>query len=521
MPFFIILIIGITCILFIRMESKFEEEEEYRFKRSSYSLISGTVQNCKEWLLSQALILARDKAVKESYIYDRPERIKNEFSDFWGLLHKDFGVEELHFFKYPDENFFSFSSLSAEPKILKNRKDVVFLQTAVIPSSYFFVCKRYPGLRASYPILVDQKVLGATSFGISIEKLANVLQSSVSEKVFYLLNKQVMKKNLDPEFFESWKKKSMKEDNLFYYYHLNETLPYQYLDEKTYKNGKNLFFIYPLEDYKGNIIGYIGVKRNYSFFFNYIYYITGLFLVTAIMVIVVVIVLSFSQTKYLKNQRDTILQLLTLVECRRFGEVENFYKTYIPTKDIFDSIIGKIATINKRLKSHIDEMYGKLKTTSKKAFIDELTGVFNRYALRNFHKILDGLNYSVLMVDIDHFKSVNDTFGHEVGDKVLKFLVNKIMDSIRIKDKVFRYGGEEFVILLPETSQDAAAKLAERIRKDVENSEINIGNFKKIKITASIGIAERRDGESIEEVIKRADEAMYRAKKAGRNRVSD
>jgi len=126
---------------------------------------------------------------------------------------------------------------------------------------------------------------------------------------------------------------------------------------------------------------------------------------------------------------------------------------------------------------------------------------------------------SVLMIDIDHFKKVNDEFGHQRGDEVLKELGKVLMVSIRGCDLAGRYGGEEFLIVLPELPQKAAALLAERILKNVSARQIKLGE-KTISITVSIGVASLSGkDEDAESLIASADEAMYAAKKAGRNQV--
>ncbi|WP_297445505.1 GGDEF domain-containing protein [Desulfurobacterium sp.] len=162
---------------------------------------------------------------------------------------------------------------------------------------------------------------------------------------------------------------------------------------------------------------------------------------------------------------------------------------------------------------------------SEKAFVDALTSTNNRYVLEKIDEMLEKMGqesrFSVVMIDIDHFKKINDTYGHETGDMVLKTLVEKIKRLIRSSDILVRYGGEEFVIYLPHADVKDALKLAERIRKAVENMLIKTSDGREVRITVSLGVAERKPGESLEKVIKKADEALYRAKKGGRNRVSD
>jgi len=152
-------------------------------------------------------------------------------------------------------------------------------------------------------------------------------------------------------------------------------------------------------------------------------------------------------------------------------------------------------------------LYLKMK---KEAFFDELTKILNR---RGFdEKVKDLKKGSIIFMDLDHFKQINDTYGHEMGDFVLKEFANVIKNNIRESDIFARVGGEEFILVLSNTPYFKAFMVAEKLRKLVENH-----NFKGIKVTASLGISELRG--DLEEAIKRADEALYEAKNSGRNQV--
>jgi len=160
------------------------------------------------------------------------------------------------------------------------------------------------------------------------------------------------------------------------------------------------------------------------------------------------------------------------------------------------------------------------------AATDPLTGAFNR---REFTALADrealrAGRYrhalSILMLDLDHFKKLNDTYGHAAGDKALQRFTTLCCNALRNVDIFGRWGGEEFVALLPETTADGAAIIAERLRKMVADTVVNF-NDHKITFTVSIGIAQYRDGEnSVDAPLSRADQAVYDAKKAGRNKVS-
>ncbi|MBU2568714.1 MAG: GGDEF domain-containing protein [Gammaproteobacteria bacterium] len=158
------------------------------------------------------------------------------------------------------------------------------------------------------------------------------------------------------------------------------------------------------------------------------------------------------------------------------------------------------------------------------AFTDVLTQTRNRSAfndtvrreIRLAHR--NGNHLSVVFIDIDHFKSINDNYGHQCGDLALTSIAKWINESIRSSDIVFRYGGEEFVVLLSETDLEGAELLAERIRQNIENHIFAYG-LETIRMTASLGTSTLHGDDTLDEFIDRADQAMYRAKQTGRNRV--
>ena len=126
-----------------------------------------------------------------------------------------------------------------------------------------------------------------------------------------------------------------------------------------------------------------------------------------------------------------------------------------------------------------------------------------------------------MILDIDHFKSVNDTFGHDAGDEILRAFAARVKAVIRGVDVLCRLGGEEFIIVMPNTDIEVAAKVAERIRQTVGELPFSVGESgKQIPVTVSIGIADRRQAREADSLLKRADRALYRSKALGRNRVS-
>jgi len=203
----------------------------------------------------------------------------------------------------------------------------------------------------------------------------------------------------------------------------------------------------------------------------------------------------------------------------------------IYTYPIFDEI-GRVVSVieytrditkRKRAEDERDILVNKLIQLSR---TDDLTGLLNRRAL--IERLGDEVqrscryrsNLALIICDIDYFKEINDIYGHVAGDKVLQMISSLIRDLLRQTDIIGRYGGDEFLLILPETSIEGAREIAERIQRAVETFEVHIGFDNPIKTTVSLGVAQFNiDKEDTNDLIKRADDALYIAKGKGRNRV--
>jgi len=181
--------------------------------------------------------------------------------------------------------------------------------------------------------------------------------------------------------------------------------------------------------------------------------------------------------------------------------------------------------LEQRVQERTEELKEAWELAEKNAMTDGLTGLnnrraFYRYGSKTFEQAKRYKRlFTVIMIDIDHFKRVNDTYGHAMGDTVLVSVAGSISRVVRSSDVCGRLGGEEFAICLPETSLDEGVALAERLRKSIADIPFYTPE-ENLVVTASFGIAERADSdETIDDVINRADDALYQAKQKGRNRV--
>lgn len=198
---------------------------------------------------------------------------------------------------------------------------------------------------------------------------------------------------------------------------------------------------------------------------------------------------------------------------------------YLMSPVDFNEMFARVKTQIRR-KKYQEALKSNYQESVSMAVTDGLTRLYNRHYLDTHLKNLarqaleTGRSLSVVMMDMDHFKSVNDTYGHAVGDEVLKTLAGVIVQTIRSADLAARYGGEEFVVLMPETDAGRAYEAAERLRRSVEAASFVISHPDHIiHKTVSIGYTTMQPNDTAESMLRRADAALYEAKNAGRNKV--
>jgi len=235
-----------------------------------------------------------------------------------------------------------------------------------------------------------------------------------------------------------------------------------------------------------------------------------------------------SQMKSLDQTRQTPLLIIVDPEDRQrlLRALDLGVNDYLIRPIDRQELLARVSTQLRRYR-YTERLRNSVRNSIEMAVTDALTGLYNRRYLESHlthvinHAVNRGRYVSVLMLDIDFFKSVNDTHGHDAGDRVLQEMAGRLRASIRSSDLACRTGGEEFVVVLAGTDLHTAERVGERVRKMVAAKPFLAAPGCALNITASLGVASLLGvGDMPEDLLKRADQALYRAKREGRNRVS-
>lgn len=223
-----------------------------------------------------------------------------------------------------------------------------------------------------------------------------------------------------------------------------------------------------------------------------------------------------------KLKREKIIEKIT----RRYENTTANYNLLIKILGAILFILGIVVYHNRKLSQINKKLYQSQEELREQTYRDPLTNLYNRRYFYNMAadavhtRKRENKDIGVILIDIDNFKIINDSYGHPVGDEVIKNLASTLVKNTRDSDIVARIGGEEFAILLPYISLEETIFVAEKIRKIVENDVFKIDNTTVLKYTISSGVDSVLEGdEKIEASLKRADKALYKAKKRGRNQV--
>ena len=219
------------------------------------------------------------------------------------------------------------------------------------------------------------------------------------------------------------------------------------------------------------------------------------------------------------------------------GEVSSQVQATGDPRPIIEKLVAELAKATTRAAAleanfletsqELDKIRNSLKVAEERSNTDVLTGLANRRSLDEFLRSAQivametGEPLSILMIDIDHFKKFNDSYGHQVGDQVLRLVAKVLQDGVREGDLAARFGGEELMAALPGANLDVCAEVAERIRRRISEARLTrrTTGEELSSVTVSIGVAEFRLAEAAEAMIERCDRALYKAKRSGRNQT--
>ncbi len=288
--------------------------------------------------------------------------------------------------------------------------------------------------------------------------------------------------------------------------------------------GKVLMIELPMRFWDANPRGKIVILKDINNLYVEAYTTAGFIILFALLSSLLASFVLYKTASYLVDNIHALKVSAEHIEKGDFSHIDG-----LRVKEGKDDEISKLKASFYRMASKIRDLILELESKNKEleelAYFDPLTGLPNRrFFLNSVQTLLEsarryGNPLSLMVMDVDNFKSINDTYGHEAGDLVLKSLASILKTNLRQADIPARFGGEEFIVALPNTSLESAYKTAERIRKTFENSTV-IHNGREIKTTISIGVAQFRDYmESIDDLIRDADQALYQAKATGKNRV--
>jgi diguanylate cyclase (GGDEF)-like protein len=227
--------------------------------------------------------------------------------------------------------------------------------------------------------------------------------------------------------------------------------------------------------------------------------------------LIITLFINFLMDRFIKVQK-----IVKNIKNRNFNQLPPITEE----KNICDEFRNELVSLGREIETYIDMLSLKMEDYKKQAYIDGLTNIFNRNFLKNIENNIfikakfSQLPTSIIMMDVDNFKYINDTYGHKKGDEVLAKIAKTLKENLRKHDILIRYGGEEFLVILSDTDLKTAKKIANKLLFDIENL------FDEHKVTMSAGVSQiEKSDNNIYDSIKRADEKLYLAKKKGKNRV--
>lgn len=419
------------------------------------------------------------------------ERLLDTYMPFFEN-HKDTGLTRLHFhladgksfirFHRPD--YFGDNLFESRPSVKTANQQIRFVKG-------FEIGKIIHGFRFIYPIIYDAHHLGSIGITFDFSAIKKEMEEYSDSTVVLILEKEYIKKIVLPKDQESYSSSIIHNE-----YYADESSKFLVADQEIIHN----FIQDDLNEYHQKM-------ENDKQFSQLVYQNEATHLI------------SFMPIEDINNQ--TAGYIIALSKPINAPELDYFFYFKILTGAFFMLAImfywnSRVKQLNEKLSAQAAELT-KLSTT------DKLTGLYNRHhgekiLNREFERVTRYKGaLSLLMMDIDNFKDINDTKGHQVGDTVLQEFSHTVYNNIRSVDTLVRWGGEEFLLICPETALEDGIRAAENIRQKVASQSFSHVNG----VTISIGVGSFQPTDtSLDTIIQRADKALYRSKEGGRNRVS-
>ena len=433
---------------------------------------------------------------KEAYISSDEKRIdirKNLFDLLSDNYHnfKKYGIQQLHFHLPNNDSFLRFHKpLKFGDNLTNVRASVKFVNENKIPIIGFEEGRIFNGYRFVYPLFdQDKRYIGSVEISSSLLNFKRLFEKSNNTDIDYVLNKKIVEGKVFKDELNNYQKYILSDQFLIQSSIANYDVNSLYKSEKLYLFKK-------LSEDKS----FLSKMDNYESFYNI----------------------------YFHNFKVYSINLIPLVN--DFTKEKVGYRVMFSQSDYFDYIIDSyiiIILIILVLSVLIGYIVYKKEIEKKKtvnlAMHDQLTNIYNRhYFTTNINEKFKLMNkhnneLSLIMFDIDHFKVINDTYGHKIGDESLIYLTQLIQNNIRVKDVFCRWGGEEFMIL-SQKPFDKSIIMAEFLRKTIDTKtkeNVDIPHF-----TCSFGVLSLENVKDVNEAIEKVDKLLYKSKKEGRNKVS-
>jgi diguanylate cyclase (GGDEF)-like protein len=466
-------------------------EANYKTIIEGYKLLS---RSYYDNIINKSFVLENFKNARDDK--EKRDKLREELIAYLDKSFKDAqkdGFRQIHFVFNDNISYLRMHKLDKYGDDLTNiRETVSYVNREKEFIEGFEEGRVLNGYRYEYPLFLEDEYLGCVEVSISFGAIVSIMDNVFDTSSIFMLDKNIVEEKVwDDLLDENYAKTNISDD--------------YYIDKNILNYLKNTDKVNRIESRfnKFNNLK-IEVKDNMKNNTSFVFY-TNINKKPCSMV--------FLSIKNILNKHVGYLVFLDENQ-----DLYQFYNNFM-VKTIFLIILWLVIIIS------IFIFYKSRKDINKLLFYDKLTNAYNRNYLYKFinneieRKKRYNQQFSIIMYDIDKFKLVNDTYGHIIGDSILKETSNLVIKNIRKTDYFVRFGGDEFIILLPNTELEKALLVAEKIREKIFKGTYSKKCVKNISI--SCGVCEYKQGEDDKELIKKVDKALYRAKEKGRNRVSN